>query len=179
MPPEEEKRFSPVLDVPICVDVEQKLSDNEDSTSCAELPLSTPSKHEEIDEPMDSCLDSAVPDSLNINAENENTINSAHSSPTLFQSIIAFEADPRRRKQLLNSVTHSTTTAAADTSTSATRKRTFSSTRKIQEHFRTKMSQYVIHCLNPYRKSDCKQGRILNTEDFKYLARKVSIDFNN
>ncbi len=179
MAPEEEKRFSPVLDVPICVDVEQKLSDNEDSTSCAELPLLTPSKQEEIDEPMDSCLDSAVPDSLNIIAENENTINSAHSSPTLFQSIIAFEADPRRRKQLLNSVTHSTTTAAADTSTSTTRKRTFSSTRKIQEHFRTKMSQYVIHCLNPYRKSDCKQGRILNTDDFKYLARKVSIDFNN
>jgi len=177
LPPEEQKPLSPVIEVPICTDTDQKLSDNEDSTSGAELPLLSPPNHDEIDEPMDSCLDSAVPDSLSIIAEQDNPINSAHSSPTLLQSIIALEADPRKRRQLMNSVAPSTTTAAADTSSSLTRKRPLPSTRKIQDHFRTKMSQYVIHCLNPYRKSDCKQGRILNTDDFKYLARKVSNSF--
>lgn len=35
------------------------------------------------------------------------------------------------------------------------------------------MSQFIVQCLNPYRKPDCKLGRISNTEDFKHLARKV------
>lgn len=42
--------------------------------------------------------------------------------------------------------------------------------------FRTsflQMSQFIVQCLNPYRKPDCKLGRISNTEDFKHLARKV------
>lgn len=38
----------------------------------------------------------------------------------------------------------------------------------------TQMSQFIVQCLNPYRKPDCKSGRISNTEDFKHLARKVS-----
>lgn len=37
----------------------------------------------------------------------------------------------------------------------------------------TQMSQFIVQCLNPYRKPDCKLGRISNTEDFKHLARKV------
>lgn len=36
------------------------------------------------------------------------------------------------------------------------------------------MSQFIVQCLNPYRKPDCKVGRITTTEDFKHLARKVS-----
>lgn len=36
------------------------------------------------------------------------------------------------------------------------------------------MSQFIVQCLNPYRKPDCKLGRISNTEDFKHLARKVT-----
>lgn len=35
------------------------------------------------------------------------------------------------------------------------------------------MSQFIVQCLNPYRKPDCKLGRISNTDDFKHLARKV------
>ena len=31
----------------------------------------------------------------------------------------------------------------------------------------------VLQCLNKHRKPDCKFGRILNTQDFKHLARKV------
>lgn len=34
----------------------------------------------------------------------------------------------------------------------------------------------VVNCLNPFFKVDCKSGRILNSDDFKYLARKVSWD---
>ena len=36
------------------------------------------------------------------------------------------------------------------------------------------MSSYIVVCLNPYRKPDCKLGRIVSTDDFKHLARKVS-----
>lgn len=36
------------------------------------------------------------------------------------------------------------------------------------------MSQFIVQCLNPYRKPDCKVGRITTTEDFKHLARKVT-----
>ena len=35
------------------------------------------------------------------------------------------------------------------------------------------MSQFIVQCLNPYRKPDCKVGRITTTDDFKHLARKV------
>ncbi|KAF3425972.1 hypothetical protein E2986_11979 [Frieseomelitta varia] len=36
------------------------------------------------------------------------------------------------------------------------------------------MANVMVHFLNPYRKNDCKQGRITNTEDFKHLARKLT-----
>lgn len=45
--------------------------------------------------------------------------------------------------------------------------------RKIKDAFRLSMANVMVHFLNPYRKNDCKQGRITNTEDFKHLARKV------
>ena len=35
------------------------------------------------------------------------------------------------------------------------------------------MSSWVVKCLDPFRKAECKLGRINNTEDFKHLARKV------
>ena len=36
------------------------------------------------------------------------------------------------------------------------------------------MSKFVVVYLNPYRRPDCKLGRIQSTEDFKHLARRVS-----
>lgn len=48
------------------------------------------------------------------------------------------------------------------------------SERKIKDTFRINMANVMVHFLNPYRKNDCKQGRITNTEDFKHLARKVT-----
>ena len=48
--------------------------------------------------------------------------------------------------------------------------------KKARETFRTKMSQHVVQCLGPYRKPDCKAGKITSTEDFKHLARKVGYD---
>ncbi|XP_033101978.1 uncharacterized protein LOC117105068 isoform X2 [Anneissia japonica] len=59
-----------------------------------------------------------------------------------------------------------TTTAAADTSSETAK--------KCKDHFRSKMSGYVVTVLNTYRKPDCKIGRITNTEDFKHLARKLT-----
>ncbi|KAK3083378.1 hypothetical protein FSP39_021087 [Pinctada imbricata] len=59
-----------------------------------------------------------------------------------------------------------TTTAAADTSSELAK--------KIKDQFRSKMSGYVVTYLNPYRKPDCKVGRITSTEDFKHLARKLT-----
>ncbi|XP_033227151.1 uncharacterized protein LOC117179443 isoform X2 [Belonocnema kinseyi] len=46
--------------------------------------------------------------------------------------------------------------------------------RKIKDAFRINMANVMVHFLNPYRKNDCKQGRITNTEDFKHLARKLT-----
>lgn len=48
------------------------------------------------------------------------------------------------------------------------------SERKIKDTFRINMANVIVHFLNPYRKNDCKQGRITNTEDFKHLARKLT-----
>jgi len=48
--------------------------------------------------------------------------------------------------------------------------------RKIKDVFRSRLANTIVGVLNPYRKSDCRQGRINNNEDFKYLARKVSYD---
>lgn len=53
------------------------------------------------------------------------------------------------------------------------------SAKKIKETFRSSMATVVVNVLNGYRKSDCKEGRITNTEDFKHLARKVCYyDYN-
>ncbi|MFT7805429.1 histone-lysine N-methyltransferase SETD2 isoform X1 [Arapaima gigas] len=60
----------------------------------------------------------------------------------------------------------STKTAEADTSSELAK--------KSKEVFRKEMSQFIVQCLNPYRKPDCKVGRISNTEDFKHLARKLT-----
>lgn len=60
----------------------------------------------------------------------------------------------------------STKTAEADTSSELAK--------KSKETFRKDMSQFIVQCLNPYRKPDCKLGRIVNTEDFKHLARKLT-----
>lgn len=45
--------------------------------------------------------------------------------------------------------------------------------KKIKEVFRSTMATTVVGVLNAYRKPDCKEARITNTEDFKHLARKV------
>ncbi|XP_028986390.1 histone-lysine N-methyltransferase SETD2 isoform X2 [Betta splendens] len=60
----------------------------------------------------------------------------------------------------------STKTAEADTSSELAK--------RSKETFRKEMSQFIVQCLNPYRKPDCKSGRISNTEDFKHLARKLT-----
>ncbi|XP_069668762.1 histone-lysine N-methyltransferase SETD2 isoform X2 [Periplaneta americana] len=57
-------------------------------------------------------------------------------------------------------------TVAADTSSDAAR--------KIKDQFRLHMAGVIVQYLNPYRKPDCKTGRITNTEDFKHLARKLT-----
>lgn len=49
--------------------------------------------------------------------------------------------------------------------------------KKIKEAFRSAMATVMVGILNPYRKPDCKEGRITATEDFKHLARKVFENF--
>ncbi|XP_067835011.1 histone-lysine N-methyltransferase SETD2 isoform X2 [Heptranchias perlo] len=57
-------------------------------------------------------------------------------------------------------------TAEADTSSELAK--------RSKELFRKEISQFIVLCLNPYRKPDCKLGRIVATEDFKHLARKLT-----
>lgn len=46
--------------------------------------------------------------------------------------------------------------------------------RKIKDSFRSRMATFIVSVLNPYRRGDCKEGKITCTEDFKYLARKLT-----
>ncbi|CAD5116026.1 DgyrCDS4959 [Dimorphilus gyrociliatus] len=46
--------------------------------------------------------------------------------------------------------------------------------KKFKDKFKKAISAYVVHVLNPYHKTDCKQGRIKNNDDFKTLARKLT-----
>ncbi|NWS68958.1 SETD2 methyltransferase, partial [Crotophaga sulcirostris] len=41
------------------------------------------------------------------------------------------------------------------------------------------ISQFIVQCLNPYYKPDCKVGRITTSEDFKQLARKLTYTVMN
>jgi hypothetical protein len=45
---------------------------------------------------------------------------------------------------------------------------------KQKETFKHKLSKVVTQCLDQHRKPDCKYGRITCSEDFKYLARKLT-----
>ncbi|XP_017302666.1 uncharacterized protein LOC103516727 [Diaphorina citri] len=46
--------------------------------------------------------------------------------------------------------------------------------RHMKEQFRLGMAGVIVHYLNPYRKEDCTRGRIMNNDDFKHLARKLT-----
>lgn len=46
-------------------------------------------------------------------------------------------------------------------------------TKKGLDKFKEEITELVKKALNPYRKPDCKVGRIDTNEDFKFLARKV------
>ena len=46
--------------------------------------------------------------------------------------------------------------------------------KQLKDRFRADVSALVVQVLNPYRKPDCKVGRIDNKDDFKYLARKLT-----
>ncbi|RWS15021.1 uncharacterized protein B4U79_12280 [Dinothrombium tinctorium] len=97
-----------------------------------------------------------------------------------------FEPDPRKRKQLNNPVAHllsgTSNITNSDNSllSSVTANRHYPAItesrteRKMKEKFKAEMSEHIKYCLNPYRKMDCKIGRIVNNEDFKYLARKLT-----
>lgn len=76
------------------------------------------------------------------------------------------DLDPLPPEEIIRQSKKKTTTAAADTSSEVAR--------KIKDSFRIKMSDHIILYLNPYRKKDCKIGRISSTEDFKHLARKLT-----
>ncbi|KAG8181931.1 hypothetical protein JTE90_000042 [Oedothorax gibbosus] len=65
----------------------------------------------------------------------------------------------------------STTTAPADTSSIPVNNEIV---KKIKELFRTKMSSFVVQCLNPYHRDDCRVGKITTNDDFKHLARRLT-----
>lgn len=81
-------------------------------------------------------------------------------SPTLAYTTAAADTTAHRREGLM----HGEDALAGPSSHQS----------KIKEMFRMKLSNVVVNCLNPFFKVDCKSGRILTTEDFKYLARKLT-----
>ncbi|KAL8574531.1 hypothetical protein ACOMHN_057530 [Nucella lapillus] len=81
-------------------------------------------------------------------------------------SITAMDIAGLQDEDLEEDSRRKTTTAPADTSSEGAR--------KIKERFRKQMSKFVVVYLNPYRRPDCKLGRIQNTDDFKHLARRLT-----
>ncbi|KAL8618803.1 hypothetical protein ACOMHN_000231 [Nucella lapillus] len=87
----------------------------------------------------------------------------------LFPEDMDFDPEPEPELEVEveeEPVKKTTTTAAADTSSEVAK--------KIKEQFRKQMSHHVVVFLNPYRRPDCKAGRISSTDDFKHLARKLT-----
>ncbi|XP_058795844.1 probable histone-lysine N-methyltransferase CG1716 isoform X2 [Phymastichus coffea] len=80
----------------------------------------------------------------------------------------------RKHRRSLKSKSHAKQSGLAKSFQSVTSDMSPTSERKIKDTFRINMAHVMVHFLNPYRKNDCKQGRITNTEDFKYLARKLT-----
>jgi len=81
-------------------------------------------------------------------------------SPTLAYTTAAADTTAHRREEHIHSEDSSTGHSSHQS--------------KIREMFRMKLSNVVVNCLNPFFKVDCKSGRILNSDDFKYLARKLT-----
>ncbi|XP_037032827.1 probable histone-lysine N-methyltransferase CG1716 isoform X2 [Bradysia coprophila] len=46
--------------------------------------------------------------------------------------------------------------------------------KRIKEKFCAEMSGVIVQHLGPYRKDDCRRGRIKSNDDFKHLARKLT-----
>lgn len=76
------------------------------------------------------------------------------------------DVDPSPSEEDIIRMKKKPTTAVADTSSEVTR--------RIKDQFRSKMSTCIVGYLNPFRKKDCKLGKITNNDDFKFLARKLT-----
>ena len=48
-------------------------------------------------------------------------------------------------------------------------------TKKALAEFKGQLAKHVVNVLGKYNKVDCKVGRIMDNNDFKYIARKVKI----
>ena len=77
------------------------------------------------------------------------------------------QQQPQRQQQ--EQVPQQIVAAPADTSSEAAK--------KYKERFRKETSEVVVRTLDPYHKVEATTGRIKNKEDFKYLAKKVSLRF--
>ncbi|XP_046385878.1 uncharacterized protein LOC124155803 isoform X2 [Ischnura elegans] len=77
------------------------------------------------------------------------------------------EGDQERDELMEGDEREGTVVAGADTSSS-------DMARRIKDNFRVNMAGVIVSCLNQHRRPDCKNGRIVNTEDFKHLARKLT-----
>jgi hypothetical protein len=98
----------------------------------------------------------------------------------------SYDPDPRKRKHLTNnnSINNSSNSIVIKSYSSlmevndgdliASNRKDPKTERRIKEKFKAEMSEHIKYCLNPYRKLDCRIGRILCNEDFKYVARRVS-----
>ncbi|KAK3708092.1 hypothetical protein QZH41_019178 [Actinostola sp. cb2023] len=114
------------------------------------------------------------------------------SRPSIYENVTLFSQEPMYKKKKPRtpktppgtpprSPTLTFTTAAADTtqnrgvvSTSPDLTSLNPNGQKMKDSFRTKLSNVIVNCLNPYYKVDCKHARITNADDFKYLARRLT-----
>ncbi|CAL4069399.1 unnamed protein product, partial [Meganyctiphanes norvegica] len=46
--------------------------------------------------------------------------------------------------------------------------------KKIKDNFKAEVAMFIVSVLNPYRRSDCLEGKIKSIDDFKYLGKKLT-----
>ncbi|KAI1292232.1 Histone-lysine N-methyltransferase SETD2 [Halotydeus destructor] len=91
------------------------------------------------------------------------------------------ERDPRKRKQISKPIVEPVISQSVKSSHTTVRNKSShkpklseKQKKKITDKFRLEMVTHIKKVLDSYRKPDCKVGKIISSEDYKYVAKKLS-----
>jgi len=150
-------------------DKENPVSRNDEDDDGSESPMNTSPIETELDISL-----AAAEDNDNLDIFTNDLEQQGSQDLSNLGKIPGLGFDPRDR------ASSSSSSAKKDRSAKVDKKQKALAYKKIaadkrQDTFRNQIANVVVTHLNPYRKPDCKSGRIVSTEDFKHLARKVRL----